>query len=73
MPDNEAALNKALFDFGLQITWLLSDHILGKITSRVISGVKPPKIDVPTFDGNILNWGHFWKEFRAIIHAKEQL
>ena len=27
--------------------------------------VKLPKLDVPTFDGNILNWRAFWEQFCA--------
>ena len=69
----EAALNKNLFDLGLRIKRLLSDAASEKETSKVHSGVKLPKIEVPTFDGNILNWGHFWEQFTATVHAKEQL
>ncbi len=28
-------------------------------------GVKLPKIEVPMFDGNILNWRRFWEQFSA--------
>ena len=31
-------------------------------------GVKLPKLDVPTFDGNILNWRSFWEQFRISVH-----
>ena len=31
------------------------------ITSTSISGVKLPKLEVPTFDGNIMNWAAFWE------------
>ena len=36
-------------------------------------GVKLPKIDVPTFDGNILNWQSFWEQFSVSIHDCDSL
>ena len=36
-------------------------------------GVKLPKIDVPTFDGNILNWQSFWEQFSVSIHDRDSL
>ena len=31
-------------------------------------GVKLPKLDVPTFDGNVLNWQTFWEHFCVAVH-----
>ena len=36
-------------------------------------GVKLPKLDVPTFDGNILNWKTFWEQFRVSVHSCDNL
>ena len=36
-------------------------------------GVKLPKLDVPTFDGNILNWHSFWEQFRVSVHDRSTL
>ena len=73
--DLEATLNKSLFDVGLQIKHLLAEHSASKPppAPAVVSGIKLPKIDVPTFDGNILNWGVFWEQFRATIHSRDRL
>ena len=30
-------------------------------------------MNVPTFDGNILNWNTFWQQFDVAIHSKAQL
>ena len=38
-----------------------------------ISGVWLPWIEVPTFDGNILNWWTFWEQFKSTVHTKTQL
>ena len=34
-------------------------------------GVKLPKISVPTFIGDIMDWRNFWEEFRVSIPKKE--
>ena len=36
-------------------------------------GVRLPKLDVPTFDGNILNWRSFWEQFRISVHDRTHL
>ena len=37
------------------------------------SGVRLPKLSVPTFDGNILNWRQFWDQFCVSIHNRHNL
>ncbi len=37
------------------------------------SGVKLPKFDVPTFDGNILHWKQFWEQFCTSVHDRSRL
>ena len=37
------------------------------------SGVHLPKIEVRTFDGNLLNWWLFWEQFESTIHSTTQL
>ena len=39
----------------------------------MVSGINLPRIDIPTFDGNILNWRLFWEQFQAAVHDKEHL
>ena len=38
-----------------------------------MSGIQLHKIEVPTFDGNLLNWWFFWEQFESTIHSKTQL
>ena len=38
-----------------------------------MAGVNLPRIDTPTFDGNILNWRLFWERFQAAVHDKPHL
>ena len=36
-------------------------------------GVKLPKLDVPTFDGDILNWNQFWEQFCVSVDSRMNL
>ena len=36
-------------------------------------GVKLPKLDVPTFDGDILHWRTFWEQFCVSVHDRSNL
>ena len=60
-----ATLEKHFFDCSLQIKELLQPYApthepTSAPTPSDSKGVKLPKLDVPTFDGNILNWKCFW-------------
>ena len=35
--------------------------------------IKLPKLDIPTFDSNILNWTTFWEQFDISIHSRTDL
>ena len=37
------------------------------------TGVKLPKLDVPTFDGNIVHWKQFWDQFSVSVHNRTNL
>ena len=34
------------------------------------TGVRLPKIEVPTFDRNVLGWNLFWEQFEVLVHSK---
>ena len=36
-------------------------------------GVKLPRLDVPTFNGNLVNWTNFWDQFQISVHNRSQL
>ena len=59
LSDTEDALDKVLFKLSLQIKWLLNNTPSNVRCTSNASGVKLPRIDVPTFDGNIVNWSYF--------------
>ena len=35
--------------------------------------VKPPKLEISKFNGNILNWQSFWDQFNLAIHTKTNI
>ena len=64
-----SAIEKDIFYCSLQIKELLHSS-MPTSTARVDKGVKLPKINVPTCDGNILNWKIFWEQFHVSVHAR---
>ena len=71
-----SSLKKALYIVDLNVKRLLHDQTSSPKLSGVrhaTTGVKLPKISVPTFDGNIMNWSSFWEQFEVSIHKKENL
>ena len=48
-----------------------SSHSSGGTIGLV--GVQLPRIEIPKFDGNILNWRAFWEQFESSVHSKSQL
>ena len=65
------SLESQVFDYSVTIKKLLSSASGASEASTPPSnskGVKLPKLDVPTFDGNILNWRSFWEQFSISVH-----
>ena len=71
--EHESDLNKAFSDLSLQIRRLLSGRAAPPPTKETKCGIKLPKINVPMFNGNILNWNVFWQQFDGAIQGKAQL
>ena len=73
---SQVSLEKEIFECSLKIKKLLyeSSHPPDSLgTSSDGKGVKLPKLDVPTFDGNILNWRSFWEQFHVSVHNRSNL
>ena len=65
-----------VFDCSVKIKKLLSPACAPSEASSASSeskGVRLPKLDVPTFSGNILNWTSFWEQFRISVHDRTSL
>ena len=43
------------------------------IRTPAMSGINTPRIEIPTFDGNVLNWGLFWEQFQDAVHDKQHM
>ena len=69
LSDHEAMISKAIFYVYPKIRRLL--HMPVPVVHR--EGKKLPKIDVPTFDGDIMDWCRFWKQYEIAIHSRIQL
>ena len=37
------------------------------------TGVRLPKINMPTFDGSIVHWKQIWDQFNVAVHSKTSL
>ena len=48
-----------------------SDH--SGPTEAKATSIKLPKLSIPKFDGDVLNWRTFWEQFKLSIHNWEQL
>jgi hypothetical protein len=50
--------------------------LLGSTTSAPVAdgkGVRLPKLEVPTFNGDVLHWKHFWEQFSISVHSRDNL
>ena len=74
LSEQESTISQSLFDIRLRIKRLLSHPV--KTASPPVEGeggVKLPKLSVPPFDGNVVNWRSFWEQFRVSVHDKPKL
>ena len=73
LSERHAQLSQILFDARLKIKRLLHKHDSVPSLSPGPSGVKLPKLSVPVFDGNIVNWRLFWEQFTISVHNRTDL
>ena len=69
-----AELEAKLFDCARRIKKFLREvtdcsktGATGGVTTKI------PKLDIPTFDGEILNWQQFWDQFAVAIHDRKNI
>ena len=65
-PMLQAKLEKDVFDCGLKLKMLIVSHSAPAITppvSTASEGVKLPKLEVPTFNEQLINWCTFLEQF----------
>ena len=69
----QAEIEASIFDTSLKIKRLLSKSNSSTAPTTDTHGVKLPKIDVPTFTGDILNWNTYWEQFSVAIHDRTDI
>ena len=70
------ALEARLFDCSHSLKKLLGAHASrpsGTPTTATEKASKLPKLDVPTFDGDVLHWQQFWEQFEVAVHSRRSL
>ena len=73
LAEKESELSKILFDACVSVKRLLRHKPQHTLVHGEEGGVKLPKLDVPVFDGNIVNWIPFWEQFRISVHDRGKL
>ena len=71
-------IDKLLFDVGLTLKKLAVKAPFTPDKATVDSAlenkmIKLPKLDIPTFDGNLLHWLTFWEQYCVAIHDRADL
>ena len=72
----QTELEQLLFDCSLEVKELLARSSTPTSSSSAHAespGLKLPKLDVPTFNGNILQWRSFWEQFVISVHSRTTL
>ena len=64
----QAAVEKAIFDCSLNTKKQLHVRVRSSSPSSDTKGVKLLKLDVPTFNGDILGWKMFWEQSCISVH-----
>ena len=65
-------IEKDILDCALDVRKLLRSQAPATSTTDSKS-VKLPKLEVPTFDGTVLNWSTFWEQFQISVHSRSDL
>ena len=68
-------VDKAIFTCSIKVKKLLvaRENPSTASTASDPHGVKLPKLDIATFDGNILHWKTFWEQFEVSVHNRPNL
>ena len=75
--DRASGIERTLFELRVVITRLMKETkkepVPKVVETPLMASVSLPRIEIPTFDGNILNWQLFWEQFQAAVHDKPHL
>ena len=74
---SHARLESLHFDCSHRVKKLLSTHSSRSTTVTTAAtdnkGSRLPKLDIPTFNGDVLQWRQFWEEFQVSVHHRSSL
>ena len=68
----QTEVEQAIFNCSLNVKKALRSRD-GEPSAVDGKGVRLPKLEVPTFDGDILNWKAFWEQFSISVHNRPNL
>ena len=75
--ERASEIERTLFGLRVKITRLMEqtkkEPSPKVVEPPLMAGVNLPRIEIPKFDSNILNWRSFWEQFQAAVHDKPQL
>lgn len=70
---DQARADKAAFDCLLVIKKRLRSSISSPATASETTVTKLPKLELPTFNGDILQWKNFWEQFCVSVHDRTKI
>ena len=73
LASREAAVSSMILDTNVRIRRLLRAPAVMESPSGRRDGIELPRIDIPTFKGDIMEWRSFWEQFEVSVHSKPQL
>ena len=73
--EKASRIERDLFDLRVTVSRRMEESTKKEYTRDrfgvpAMTGVNLPQIEIPTFDGNILNWRLLWEQFQAAVHDK---
>ena len=68
----QSRLDKMLFTCSLSVKKLPEGHVT-RSPQPDRDGVKLPKLEVPTFSGDVTHWKSFWEQFCVSVHDRPSL
>ena len=64
---------KVHFEECLRIRCLLQEPVQSALPTEDGGGMNSPKLDDPTFNGNLINRQMFWEQFCIFVHHRSKL
>ena len=68
-----STLKRLHFDCSCKIKRIVNSQDTHHPVGSEQRALKIPKLEAPTFNGDILNWTHFWEQFDISVHSQSNL